>query len=76
MTYQTDCTLLEELIEQIAQQGLDILLEIIRTVINTAMQIEWKNHLSAAPYERTTDGQGHARGGWRTQIFHSNCRLI
>ena len=53
MTYQTDCTLPEELLEQIAQQGLDVLPDIIRTVINTAMQIERQNHLSAAPYERT-----------------------
>ena len=49
MTYQTDCTLPEELLEQIAQQGLDVLPDIIRTVINTAMQIERQNHFSAAP---------------------------
>ena len=40
MTYQTDCTLPDELLEQIADQGLDVLPELIRTVINTAMQIE------------------------------------
>ena len=34
--------------------------DIIRTVINTAMQIEQQNHLSAAPYERTAERQGHA----------------
>jgi len=62
MTYQTDCTLPEELLEQIAQQGLDVLPDIIRTVINTAMQIERQNHLSAAPYERTAERQGHANG--------------
>ncbi|HET6446910.1 MAG TPA: hypothetical protein VFI27_20275 [candidate division Zixibacteria bacterium] len=42
MTYKTDCTLLDELLEQIADQGLDVLPELIRTVINTAMQIEWQ----------------------------------
>jgi len=62
MTYQTDCTLPEELLEQITQQGLDVLPDIIRTVINTAMQIERQNHLSAAPYERTAERQGHANG--------------
>ena len=62
MTYQTDCTLPEELLEQIAQQGLDVLPDIIRTVINAAMQIERQNHLSAAPYERTADRLGHATG--------------
>lgn len=62
MTYQTDCTLPEELLEQIAQQGLDVLPDIIRTVINTAMQIERQNHLHAASYERTAERQGYANG--------------
>ncbi len=38
MTYQTDCTLPDSLLEQIAEQGLGILPELIRIVINTAMQ--------------------------------------
>jgi putative transposase len=62
MTYEADCILSEELLEQIAQQGLDVLPELIRTVINTAMQIERQNHLSAAPYERSRERQGHANG--------------
>jgi putative transposase len=43
MTYENDCTLPKELLEQIAQQGMDVLPDIIRTVINTAMQIEREN---------------------------------
>jgi len=35
MTYQTDCTLPDELLEQIADQGLDVLPELIRSNINT-----------------------------------------
>jgi len=62
MTYQTDCTLPEELLEQIAEQGLDVLPELIRTVINAAMQIERQSHLRAAPYERIGDRQGYANG--------------
>ena len=62
MTYQTDCTLPEELLEQIAQEGLDVLPDLIRTVINTAMQVERQNHLSAAPYERTGERRGYANG--------------
>ncbi len=38
MSYQTDCTLPDSLLEQIAEQGLGILPELIRIVINTAMQ--------------------------------------
>ena len=33
MTYQTDCTLPDELLEQIADQGLDVLPELIRRLI-------------------------------------------
>lgn len=62
MTYETDCTLPEELLEQIAQQGLDVLPAIIRTVINTAMQVERQNYLGAGPYERSRERQGHANG--------------
>jgi hypothetical protein len=47
MTYQTDCTLPDELLEQIADQGLEILPELNRTAINTAMQIERQHFLNA-----------------------------
>ncbi len=62
MTYEADCTLPEELLEQIAQQGLDVLPDVNRTVINTAMQIERQYHLNAAPYERTAERRGRANG--------------
>lgn len=62
MTYLTDCTLPEEWLEQIAQQGLEFVPEMIRTVINTAMQLERQKHLGAGPYERTVERQGHANG--------------
>jgi len=62
MTYQTDCTLTDELLEQIADQGLDVLPELIRTVINSAMQIERQQFLNASPYERSPERRGHANG--------------
>ena len=62
MTYKTDCTLPDELLEQIASQGLDVLPELIRTVINTAMQIERQQYLNAGPYERSPARRGHANG--------------
>jgi len=40
MTYQSDFTLPSELLEQIATQGFDVLPELIRIVINAAMQAE------------------------------------
>jgi transposase-like protein len=60
MTYQTDCTLPEELLEQIAQEGLASLPSLIQTVVNQAMQIERQKYLGVGPYERSEERQGHA----------------
>jgi transposase-like protein len=62
MTYSTNCTLPEEYLEQIAQQGLAALPDLIQTVLNRAMQIEREKHLGVRPYERSTARQGHANG--------------
>ena len=62
MTYQDDFTLPSELLEQVAEQGLDFLPELIRIVINTAMQVERQKHLGVGPYERSAERQGHANG--------------
>ena len=62
MTYQSDFTLPSELLEQIATQGFDVLPELIRIVINAAMQAERQQYLGAAPYQHTPDRRGHANG--------------
>lgn len=62
MTYRKDCTLPEELLEQIAQEGFDVLPKLIQTVINTAMQIEREKHLGVGPYERGQERNGYANG--------------
>ena len=62
MTYQPNCTLPTELLEQIAAEGLDALPELIRILINEAMRLEREQHLGAGPYERSPDRQGHANG--------------
>lgn len=62
MTYQNDCTLPTEFLEQIAEQGLAVLPELIATVVNTAMQLERQRHLGAAPYERSDERRGQANG--------------
>jgi putative transposase len=62
MTYQDHFTLPTELLEQVAEQGLDYLPELIRIVINTAMQVERQKHLGVGPYERSSKRQGHANG--------------
>jgi len=62
MAYQNDFTLPEEIMEQITANGMDYLPELIRTMINTAMQIERQKYLKAGLYERNDERQGHANG--------------
>ena len=62
MTYQPNCTLPEELLEQIAAEGMDALPELIRILINEAMRLEREQHLGAGPYERSSERRGHANG--------------
>ncbi len=62
MTYQGDFTLPTELLEQIAANGFDQLPELIRIVVNAAMQAERQQYLGAAPYQRTPERQDQANG--------------
>jgi len=62
MTHQNDCTLPVELLEQVAEQGLDYLPELIRIVINAAMQAERQKYLGVSPYVRSNERQGHSNG--------------
>jgi transposase-like protein len=62
MTYQSDFTLPSEILEQIAEQGFDFLPELIRIVINAAMQAERQQYLQVAPYQHSPDRRGHANG--------------
>ena len=62
MTYREDFTLSAELLEQVQEQGLDVLPELIRVIINTAMQAERTEHLKAAPYQHNPERNGHANG--------------
>ncbi len=62
MTYQTDCTLPEELLEQLAAEGFDALPELVRILINEAMRLEREHHLGAGHYERTEERCGYANG--------------
>ena len=62
MTYQDDFTLPAEIVEQIAKHGLDYMPEMIRMMINMAMQIERQNYLGASLYERSQERRGYANG--------------
>ncbi len=63
MTYQPDYTLSQELLERLTEEGLEALPEMIRIVINTAMQAERLKYLGiGAPYERSPERQDQANG--------------
>lgn len=62
MTRPNDCSLSDELVRQITEQGLDALPELIRVILNVAMQAERQQYLGAAPYERTEQRRGYANG--------------
>jgi len=49
-SHQENCTFPESWLEQIAEQGLNILPELVRIVINTAMQAEREQYLGALVY--------------------------
>jgi putative transposase len=62
MTYREDFTLPAEIMEQVQALGLDVLPELIRIVINAAMQAERSEHLQAGPYQHSEERQGYANG--------------
>jgi transposase-like protein len=62
MTYHNDFTVPAELMEQVQEHGLDVLPELIRIVVNAAMQAERTEHLNAAPYQHTPERRGYANG--------------
>jgi len=62
MIYKDDCTLPREYLKQLTEQGLEGLPDMIRLLVNEAMQIERENFLQAKPYERSMERQGHANG--------------
>jgi len=62
VTYQQDCTIPAEILEQIARDGFDCLPDLLRVMFNTAMQAERQQYLGVGPYERNPDRRGHANG--------------
>jgi transposase-like protein len=58
MTHQNDYTFSEDLVEK----GLEAIPEMMRVLINQAMQVERSKYLQADEYERTKERKGHANG--------------
>ena len=62
MIYNNDCTLPKEYLEQLTAEGLEGLPDMLRVLLNEAMQIERSRHMNANPYERSDERSGHANG--------------
>ncbi|MHB8114229.1 MAG: transposase, partial [Bellilinea sp.] len=45
-----------------AEKGLEAIPELLRVLINNAMQVERSKYMQAEEYERTEDRKGHANG--------------
>ena len=62
MTYQDHFTLPDGFLQEIASEGFDALPELIRILINNAMQIERQRYLGVDPYERSSKRRDRANG--------------
>ena len=62
MTHQENYNLSTSMIEELAQNGLKVIPELVRVILNNVMQVERSQYLQANAYERTEDRQGHANG--------------
>ena len=62
MTHQNDYSLSPTIVEEISRLGLDGIPEMIKVLINSAMQAERSQHIRAEEYERSEERQGHANG--------------
>ena len=62
MTYNANCTLPSDLMDQLTSNGFEAVPELIRILINAAMQTERQKYLRTDPYERSPERTGHANG--------------
>ena len=62
MTYQSDCTLPIDLLDQLTEGGLEALPDAMRLLLNAAMLLERQKFIGVGPYVRTPERQAHANG--------------
>jgi len=62
MTHQEDYNPSEKVVEQLAKNGWEAIPELIRILVNQAMQEERAHYLQAGEYERTEERKGYANG--------------
>lgn len=64
MTHQENYNLSTStsIIEELAQNGLEVIHKLVRVILNSVMKAELSQYLQAKAYESTEDRQGHANG--------------
>lgn len=62
MTRELQSTVVDEVVQLLAEHGFDGLAEVLEVVLNEAMKIERTHALGAQPYERTPTRRGQANG--------------
>ena len=62
MTHHEHLTVLDRVLELLAQNGFDGMADACRVLLNEAMKIERADALQADPYERTEGRRGYANG--------------
>ena len=62
MTHQQNYNLSSDVIEELSQNGINAIPDLLRVLLNNAMQVERSRYLQASEYERTEDRKGHANG--------------
>lgn len=62
ITYQEDFTIPTGYLERISKGGMAYLSELIRILVNSAMQAERQKHLGAGSYKPTPERQGYVNG--------------
>jgi transposase-like protein len=70
MTYQSDCTLPTDLLDQLTEGGLEALPDAMRLLLNTAMLLERQKFIGASPYQRSAERQAHANG-FKDKTLHT-----
>ena len=62
MTHQENYNLSSDVIEELTQKGFNAVPDLLKVLLNNAMQAERSKYLQAGEYERTEERKGHANG--------------
>jgi putative transposase len=70
VTRPEDCSVIQEVVKLLADDGFDGLGEAIRRIINEAMRLERQNYIGVGPYERSEERRGYANG-YKPKTVHT-----